>query len=128
MSASPTLLIAGHGYLGTELGRQARAGGWETTAVTRSGDTDSLACDLSDPEAVAQLGDSLPTPSHIVHCASSGRGGPEAYRAVFLEGSRSLLAAFPTDPEIRQSPWRVLRRHRHEALPTDRHCRHRVRT
>ena len=38
----------------------------------------------------------LPTPAGgkfdvVVHCASSGQGGPEAYRQVYLEGSAHLL-------------------------------------
>lgn len=31
----------------------------------------------------------------VIHCASSGRGGAEQYRRVFLEGARGLIGAFP---------------------------------
>jgi nucleoside-diphosphate-sugar epimerase len=93
------LLIAGHGYLGQEIARQASAADWQFTALTKSGSEDSLACDLSSADEVKALAKSLsetsPADLTIVHCASSGRGGPEAYRAVFLDGTRNLLAAFP---------------------------------
>lgn len=95
------LLIAGHGYLGRDLARQARESGWNPVALSRSGGNGALACDLTDPEQVAALRFDLPCPPEelsIVHCASSNRGGPDAYRAVFLEGCRHLLAAFPGVP------------------------------
>jgi len=94
------LLIAGHGYLGQEIARQARIDNWEVTALTKSGSEDALACNLSSAAEVEALANSLPKGSDtnltIVHCASSGRGGAEAYRAVFLDGTRHLLAAFPS--------------------------------
>ncbi len=31
----------------------------------------------------------------VIHCASSGGGGADAYRQVYLEGARHLAAAFP---------------------------------
>ncbi len=90
-----TILIAGAGYLGTEIARQARATHTVIT-LTKSGDDHSEACDLSCPTQVATLSQKHPTPDLIIHCASSGRGGAEAYRAVFIEGSQNLLRAFPT--------------------------------
>jgi nucleoside-diphosphate-sugar epimerase len=94
---NPTLLIAGHGYLGQEIARQALATNWQVTALTKSGSADSTACDLSSEKEVGALAESLfdSLPLTIVHCASSGRGGAEAYRAVFLDGTRNLLAHFP---------------------------------
>ena len=44
------------------------------------------ACDITDRAAIARL----PAVDAVVHCASSGRGGVEQYRAVYLEGARSL--------------------------------------
>jgi nucleoside-diphosphate-sugar epimerase len=89
------LLIAGRGYLGREVARQATARGWTVSALSKSGDENAVACDLSDREALTTLKSQIPDPDSIVLCASSGRGGPEAYRAVFLDGSRHLLDAFP---------------------------------
>jgi nucleoside-diphosphate-sugar epimerase len=90
------LLIAGHGYLGQELGRQALAADWQITALSLSGGHDSLACDLSNREAVTTLKSEILDLSSLILTASSGRGGPEAYRAVFLDGTRHLLDTFPT--------------------------------
>jgi nucleoside-diphosphate-sugar epimerase len=86
------LLLCGHGYLGQAISRDFLAAGWEVTALSRSGDDDSLACDLSSADDVAAL---RVEPDFIVHCASSGRGGADAYRAVYLDGCRHLLDRFP---------------------------------
>ena len=88
------LLIAGHGYVGRELARQATKVGHEVTALSKSGGDGARACDLSNCASVLTLADAV-APGTIIHCASSGRGGADAYRAVFLEGSRNLLATFP---------------------------------
>ena len=88
------ILIAGFGYVGQELGRQAIAAGHQITALSKSGGEGSRACDLSNCSDVVALAREV-EPDVIIHCASSGRGGADAYRAVFLEGSRNLLSAFP---------------------------------
>ena len=91
----PTLLLCGHGYLGQAVSRDFRAAGWDVTALSRSGDDDSLACDLSSADDVAGL---KVEPDFIVHCASSGRGGADAYRSVYLDGCRHLSDRFPGAP------------------------------
>jgi nucleoside-diphosphate-sugar epimerase len=91
----PTLLLCGHGYLGQAISRDFLAASWDVTALSRSGDDDSLACDLSSASDVSAL---QVEPDFIVHCASSGRGGADAYRAVYLDGCRHLLARFPGVP------------------------------
>ncbi len=88
------LLIAGAGYLGQEIARQAKSI-YDITCLTKSGDTDSIACDLSDLSQLKALAVNTPTPDTIIHCASSGRGGAEAYRAVFVNGCQNLLETFP---------------------------------
>ena len=88
----PTLLLCGHGYLGQAIAREFLTADWSVTAVSRSGDDGSLACDLSSADDVASLDGQ---PDFIVHCASSGRGGAEAYRGVYLDGCRHLLDRFP---------------------------------
>lgn len=93
---SRTLVIAGNGYLGKQIGLRARGAGWSPVPLSRSPDHGSITCDITDRDALAGLRDSLDTvPDAIVHSASSGRGGPDAYRAVFLDGSRLLLETFP---------------------------------
>ncbi len=91
----PTLLLCGHGYLGRAISRDFRAAGWEVVALSLSGDDGTIACDISSAEAVEGL---EVRPGLIVHCAASGRGGADAYRAVYLEGCRNLSGAFPGVP------------------------------
>ena len=90
----PSLLIAGAGFLGSEIARLAEQN-YLVRTVTKSGGEGSLACDLSDDAEVARLASLFPAPDYIIHCASSGRGGPDAYRGVFVRGCRSLLDHFP---------------------------------
>ena len=89
------LLIAGHGYLGQEAARQASRTGWHVTTLSMSGEDRALACDLSSPDQVEHLRSRIEPPAAIIFTASSNRGGSDAYRSVFLDGSRHLLATFP---------------------------------
>ena len=88
------LLIAGCGYLGEETARRAIKSGWEVTRLSKSGENGSIACDLSQSLEVTNLRSTIPLPSSIIFTASSGRGGVEAYRTVFLEGTRHLSSTF----------------------------------
>ncbi len=100
------LLIAGHGYIGRAVSRDFLAAGWQVTALSRSeadrgapvAPLNEHAADLSSAGSIAALADTIPRPDAILHCASSGRGGPDAYRAVYLGGCRHLLDAFPGVP------------------------------
>lgn len=85
------ILIVGAGYLGREIGRMLVGAGHEMVAVTRTGEEGSVACDVSGRENVA----GLPLCDAMVHCAASGRGGEEAYRAVYRDGCRNLVDCFP---------------------------------
>jgi nucleoside-diphosphate-sugar epimerase len=89
-----TLLLIGHGYLGQAIARTFRGHGWSVIAVTLSGDDGSLAADVSDFAAVSALAGSIGRPDFIVHCAASGRGGPDAYRRVYVDGCRNLTSIF----------------------------------
>lgn len=88
------LLIAGAGFLGSEIATLS-APDHRVTTLTKSGGDDSLACDLSSPEALRSLAKTIESPDLIIHCASSGRGGVEAYRSVFLDGCVLLKETFP---------------------------------
>lgn len=88
-----SLLIAGAGYLGSEIANLATD--CRVTTSTKSGGNGHEACDLSSPKQVSDLSKKIPPPEVIVHCASSGRGGAEAYRAVFVKGAQNLLRSFP---------------------------------
>jgi nucleoside-diphosphate-sugar epimerase len=89
----PKVLIAGAGFLGSEIARQADS--FDVVTLTKSGGDTHEACDLSDVPQVATLAKKHPHPDVIIHCASSGRGGPDAYRDVFITGSQNLLQSFP---------------------------------
>lgn len=100
---SSRILLFGHGLIGSHLARTLHDRDDRIVAVNRTGDPSSpyplLAADLDDPDSLDRIRATLEfTPDLVIHCASSGRGGPDAYRAVFLRGSRHLLAAFPDSP------------------------------
>lgn len=87
------ILIAGYGFLGSEIARQAKEQNLPVTALSRSADGIALACDITDRTQLAALDIS---PTHIIHCASSGKGGgPERYRNVYVDGLQALIDTFP---------------------------------
>jgi len=103
------ILIAGCGYIGEPLADALHASGEVVTALTHSNNSaDALsgekpypihACDIGSLEsliasqpAIASIGNT----TQIVHCASSGRGGAEAYQRVYLSGCQNLIEAFPS--------------------------------
>ena len=103
---SPRILIFGHGYVGSTLAHDLDVLGFPVAAVNRAS-ADNLpypviAGDVSSGESVRSLPALLPypRPDVIVHCASSSRGGPEAYRAVFIDGLTHLKETFPGVPVV----------------------------
>lgn len=102
----PNLLLCGHGYLGQAISRDFLAAGWQVRAASRHlpetpSSTPGLfehVADLTSDEDLHQVKRFGGMPDFIVHCASSGRGGADAYRAVYLEGCRNLLDIFPGVP------------------------------
>jgi len=103
------IIVAGCGYVGASLAGHLHAEGHRVLGITHSAESASrvagdhpwpvAACDITSPESLVALANSLP-PDHpvtaFVHCASSGRGGTDAYRAVYLNGLENLIAAFPS--------------------------------
>jgi len=100
----PRVVIAGCGFVGLATARVFQTAGWDVLGLTHSaesaaalkGEAFSVApCDISDAEAVRAIASGLAgNADAVIHCASSGRGGADAYRAVYLEGARNLLDAF----------------------------------
>lgn len=96
----PRILVAGCGYLGRAVARALDAlGGCRVLGITRSEESaqalcaeafEVQSCDITDRTALAALGPF----DGVIHCASSGRGGPDSYRQVYLEGARQLLDVF----------------------------------
>ncbi|MDF1853077.1 MAG: NAD-dependent epimerase/dehydratase family protein [Verrucomicrobiales bacterium] len=94
------ILIIGHGYVGSELAQRLSAGERTVSVANRSGDEQNpypvFEADVSSLSSLEKLAADLPAlPDAIVHCASSSRGGAEAYRAVFLDGIDHLQNVFP---------------------------------
>ena len=95
MAGTRRVFVAGCGFVGLATARRLHDAGWEVVGGTRSGTASEApfriaACDLADLATLQPLGKF----DAVLHCASSSRGGAEAYRQVYLEGARNLLAAF----------------------------------
>jgi shikimate kinase/nucleoside-diphosphate-sugar epimerase len=96
------ILVAGAGYVGARLADLLHAAGHVVTGLTHSSDSAAelaarvpwavIACDIADPGAIADLPDAFDI---VVHCASSGRGGADSYRAVYLQGLQNLRHRYP---------------------------------
>lgn len=92
------VLIVGCGYVGLPLGAELARRGHEVFGVRRSVeaaqeltqcDITPVIADITQPEALAKI----PGPfDWVVNTVSSTQGGVEDYRAVYLEGTRHLIA------------------------------------
>ena len=92
------VVIAGCGFTGLATARLFAGAGWEVVGVTHSAESAArlggeafgvVACDITDRAALAAHAE-LSGAEVVIHCASSGRGGAEQYRAVYLEGVQAL--------------------------------------
>lgn len=92
------ILIAGCGYVGAATADLFHAAGWEVEGWTHSLESAAKlaekpfpirAVDISDASAVQSASSAFDA---VIDCASSGGGGAESYRRVYLEGARHLLA------------------------------------
>ncbi len=99
----PRVIIAGCGFVGLAMARVFHGAGWDVLGLTHSpesaaalkGEAFSVAaCDISDANAVRAIAEKHGAPDVVIHCASSGRGGADEYRRVYLDGARNLLDAF----------------------------------
>jgi nucleoside-diphosphate-sugar epimerase len=93
------VLVAGCGYVGLPLARHLLASGCEVSGLKAS--LESAERLKTEPFPVYPIDISTADFSRlpnrhfdvVIHCASSGRGGAESYRAVFLEGTENLLSS-----------------------------------
>ena len=95
-------LIVGCGYWGLALALQWKEQGRDVTAWVRSLETaetlrrihgiDARAGDVADPASWKQFPEDY---DWVIHCASSGKGGEEAYRHVYGEGARQIFRQCP---------------------------------
>jgi nucleoside-diphosphate-sugar epimerase len=99
-----TVLIVGCGFVGLATGHLFSERGWHVLACTHSEESAArlagqeffvLACDITQRTQVEYLA-TFGAVDVIVHCASSGRGGAEQYRRVYLEGAQHLATVFPS--------------------------------
>jgi nucleoside-diphosphate-sugar epimerase len=91
-------LIVGCGYVGLPLGAELAQAGHEVFGLRRSRAAEAdlraagirpLFADITDP---GNLRDLPGTFDWVVNCTAVGGGGPEAYRRVYVEGTRNLLS------------------------------------
>lgn len=99
------ILLIGCGYVGERAADLLHADGHEVFGVTHSRSSAErlgavkpwpvLSCDISSSDAVRTLRDRTGSVDAFIHCASSGRGGADAYQAVYVNGMAHLTATFP---------------------------------
>jgi len=101
------VLIIGCGYVGLPLGAELAGQGHEVFGLRRSPATDGelrsagiapVLADITKPETLARVPAAY---DWVVHCASSSGGGVEAYRQVYLEGMRNVLAWLSATPPLK---------------------------
>ncbi len=100
----PRIVIAGCGFVGLAAARVFHAAGWDVLGLTHSAESAQVlagepfplsSCDISNADEVRATASGLGKHvDAVIHCASSGRGGADAYRSVYLDGARNLLDAF----------------------------------
>jgi nucleoside-diphosphate-sugar epimerase len=87
------LLVAGCGYVGTELARRAILRGWDVTALSRTPREMPglrwIKADLCKPETLQDL----ESCDYVVYCASAGASTEEAYTKAYVTGPKNLLKA-----------------------------------
>jgi nucleoside-diphosphate-sugar epimerase len=97
------VFVAGCGFAGLATARLLQARGWDVVGCTHSEESARalsgeafpvVACDISDRLAV-EGEDSLRGCSVVIHCASSGKGGAEAYERVYFNGARNFMEVVP---------------------------------
>lgn len=101
------VLIAGCGYVGSELGRQMTAEGHQVWGLSRTPrglppGVAPLAADLNDPSSLENLPPGLDA---VVYAAAADGFDEAAYAAAYVDGPRHLLAALERQG---QAPGRVV--------------------
>ena len=98
------VLIVGCGYVGLSLGAGLVRQGHEVSGLRRSTAAATefaaagirpLGGDITRPETLARL---QPDYDWVVHCVSASGGGAEEYRAIYIEGTRNLIAWLAARP------------------------------
>src|SRR5438876_1463015 len=96
----PGILIAGCGYVGQATADLFHAAGWAVEGWTHSAQSAGslttkpypvYAVDITDQAQIAARASRFDA---VIHCASSGGGDADAYRQIYLNGTRNLLDRF----------------------------------
>jgi nucleoside-diphosphate-sugar epimerase len=100
-------LIVGCGYVGLPLGQELRRAGHEVFGLRRSVNADAelreagiqpVTADITRPETLHHLSGSF---DWVIHCVAAGGRDPEAYRQLYVEGTRNLLRHLAPEPPQR---------------------------
>ncbi|MGH8048045.1 MAG: SDR family oxidoreductase, partial [Chthoniobacterales bacterium] len=98
------LLIAGCGFLGESAAGFFLSSGWEVVPLTASQESvarlaekfpAATAADISSAESLDAVRAQHGAFDLVLHCASSGRGGADAYRNIYVNGASRLSEKFP---------------------------------
>lgn len=89
------VLVVGMGYLGTAVAQWAETSGWGVARASLEVGEGIIPVDLGVRDSVLALAEMAGQVEAVIHCASSSRGGEDAYLRVFVEGCRHLAEAFP---------------------------------
>ena len=86
------VLLFGLGYVGSRLAAELAGRGHEVFGVQRTAATvprvTTIVADVADPKSLQRLPRDW---DWVVNTVSSSKGGPEQYRAVYLDGNRHLV-------------------------------------
>lgn len=94
------VVLAGCGFLGEVAAGLFFKNGWEVLGLCTTEGTAARLDSLPFPVRVADISKPLAAPEGwsqpdlLIHCASSGGGDAEDYRAVYRDGLENLIAAF----------------------------------
>jgi nucleoside-diphosphate-sugar epimerase len=97
---SGKIVIAGCGFLGEAAAGFFLEAGWRVLGLCATEESAVRLADRPFPVAVVDISRPIcvpagwDSPDVVVHCASSGRGGADAYRAVYRDGLEHLRDAF----------------------------------
>jgi nucleoside-diphosphate-sugar epimerase len=96
----PRILIAGCGYVGQAIADLFHAAGWAVEGWTQAVESAAklaakpypvYGVDITDEARISACAGVFDA---IIHCASSGGGGADTYRQIYLNGARNLLDRF----------------------------------
>ena len=100
-----SIIVVGCGFLGKATAQLFSEYGYRVTSIVSSEASreallsehlpfDVIACDITDKAAVIKTAPQLQNAALMIYAVSSGKGGAEAYAAVYRDGLKNTLAAW----------------------------------